>query len=158
MSSIFEICPDTKPDLVGLASVSLIETQLNIKFSECQPMTKINCASDLSFSLASVSSYYPPSNLPITGTATLSNKPGSVTAPPSGSVFTYTNGGDNYVYTITAASAGKGSDSGSQSAGSAGSAAATAASKKSAAVYPTVQRGLGIAAIVVSIATRAIKW
>ncbi|KAK9444580.1 hypothetical protein VB005_01643 [Metarhizium brunneum] len=142
MSSILEICPDTKPDLVGLASVSKIQTQLDIDFCECQPMTKINCASDLNFSLAGVSTYFPPSSLPTSGTATLSNNPGSVTAPPSGSVFSYTNGGDKVVYTITAASAsnGKGSESGAS-----GSATATTASKRGAAASVMVPKGLSMA-------------
>ena len=103
--SLYEICPDTNPDLIGMSQIATIETQLDIPFSQCEPMTKVNCESDLSFSLTGVTAYYPPNGLPASGTATLSNVPGSVTAPPSGSVFSYTNGADAVVYTISAAAA-----------------------------------------------------
>lgn len=138
-----------------MGSVSKIQTQLDINFRECQPMTKINCASDLNFSLAGVSTYFPPSSLPASGTATLSNNPGSVTAPPSGSVFSYTNGGDKVVYTITAASVSNGKDSES---GASGSATATAASKKGAAASVMVPKGLSIATIGFSLAAGAMEW
>lgn len=147
--SIFEICPDTNPDLVGMSSVSKIETQLDINFQEYQPMTKINCASDLSFSLPGVSTYYPPSDLPTTGTATLSNKPGSVTTPPSGSVFSYTNGGDSVVYIITAASVSKGGESGSQDSGST---TAATTSKKSTVGSIKVQKVYAVLMIAVVVA------
>lgn len=92
-------------------------------------MTKINCASDLGFSLAGVSTYYAPNQFPASGTASPTNRPGSVTTPASGSVFTYTNGGDKVAYTITAAPLLSRDGSG----GSGGSGAQTTGSKKSAA-------------------------
>lgn len=148
-----------------MAAVSKIQTQLDINFNECEPMTKINCASDLKFSLTGVSTYYPPSSLPTTGTATLSNKPGSVTAPPSGSVFSYTNGGDKVVYTITAASAGKGGDSGSgggsgsQPTGSAsGTGAAATTAKKGMAGSVSVQKGFMVTISVLAMAVGLASW
>lgn len=42
--------------------------------------------------------------MPASGASTLYNVAGTVTAPASGDHFTYTNGGDGQVYTISAAS------------------------------------------------------
>jgi len=61
--------------------------------------------------------FYGPNNLPASGTQTLSNVAGTVTAPASGSVFTYTNGGDGQVYTISAASVKVGSGGGATTTG-----------------------------------------
>lgn len=101
-------------------------------------MTQVNCASDFRFSLAGVSTYYAPSQFPASGTAKPSNKPGSVTSPASGSVFTYKNGGDKVAYTITAAAFNGKDASGGSSGGSAGTTstatgAAPTQSKKNAA-------------------------
>ncbi|KAH8900101.1 hypothetical protein GQ53DRAFT_208742 [Thozetella sp. PMI_491] len=128
--SIYSICPGTNPSLLGLSVFNSLETLLSTKFSSCNSyLSKYNCVEDLGFSsIASSGSYYATTNLPSSGTATLSNVDGAVTAPPSGSVFAYTQGG-NQVYTITAASAnnaaatttggGGGSGTGSAAAGSA---------------------------------------
>lgn len=124
--SIWETCPDVDPNKAGLSYVSRAETLLDISFSECSPMTQINCASDFAFSLGGVSTYYAPNQFPASGTASPTNKPGSVTTPASGSVFTYTNGGDKVAYTITAAAVngnGNGGSSGSGSGDATGSAA-----------------------------------
>ena len=78
---------------------------MNLQFGDCNPyLSQFNCVKDLGFSsIAASGSYYASTNLPPSGTATLSNTGGSVTAPPSGSVFTYTQGGNSQVYTISAA-------------------------------------------------------
>lgn len=102
--SIFEICPNTDPTLVGLSRISDLETELNTPFSSCgQYLETYDCISSLSYSLDGVSTYLKPSDPLQTGTETLSNGPGTVTTPASGQVFSYTNGGDGVVYTITAA-------------------------------------------------------
>ncbi|KAJ9637614.1 hypothetical protein, variant [Exophiala oligosperma] len=104
LSSIFEICPNTDPTLVGLSRISDLETELNTPFSSCgQYLETYDCISSLSYSLDGVSTYLKPSDPLQTGTETLSNGPGTVTTPASGQVFSYTNGGDGVVYTITAA-------------------------------------------------------
>ncbi|KAJ4205912.1 hypothetical protein NW759_014389 [Fusarium solani] len=119
LSSIVEICPDTDPKFAGLAEISQLESQLNVQFDTCgKYMDTYDCSSQLSFSLDGVSTFYKPDDSLKTGTATLSNGPGTVTAPASGHIFTYTNGGDGVVYTITAAADKAGSGSKGDSSGS----------------------------------------
>lgn len=130
----YNICPDTDPTLIGLSNVSQLESQVNTPFDSCGSyLNTYDCISDLSYSLDGVSTYYKPTNLPKSGTATLSNAAGTVTAPASGSVFTYTNGGDGVVYTITAAGvkdsgSGSGSSSDSPQSTTSGDAAANTGS------------------------------
>lgn len=86
-------------------------------------MDTYDCISDLGYSLAGVSTYVKPTDLSLTGTASLSNGPGTVTSPASGKVFTWTNKGDGEVWTVTAASfngdsASGGSQGGGPNAGS----------------------------------------
>ncbi|OAA58282.1 hypothetical protein ISF_06821 [Cordyceps fumosorosea ARSEF 2679] len=120
MSSFFEICPNTDPKLLGLNNIGQLQTAANTQFSSCgKYLNTYDCAKDLGFKLDGVSTYLKPDDQLTTGTATISNVPGTVTAPASGRVFTYTNGGDGTVYTITAA--GKFSDSGSGSGSPPGS-------------------------------------
>ncbi|KAL5604986.1 hypothetical protein FOVSG1_005133 [Fusarium oxysporum f. sp. vasinfectum] len=152
LSSIVEICPKTDPNLIGLKQISSLESELNVDYKSCGSyMETYDCSSKLSYSLEGVSTYYKPDDPLKTGTATLSNNPGSVTAPASGKVFSYTNGGDGTVYTITAAGVGKdssdskgssdsnsGSGSSDDSSGSTGTATgdsskATESSKKNGA-------------------------
>ncbi|PNY18341.1 Uncharacterized protein TCAP_07545 [Tolypocladium capitatum] len=93
LSSIYGICPDTEPKLIGFSEVSKLEGLLNTPFDTCATyMSEFDCVSDLGFSHDTIHTYYKPNNLPSqTGTATLSNKPGTVTAPASGLAFTYSN-------------------------------------------------------------------
>lgn len=84
-------------------------------------METYDCSLQLSYSLEGVSTYYKPDDPLTTGTATLSNNPGSVMTPASGHIFSYTNGGDGTIYTITAARDKGGSDSKSDSDKSDGS-------------------------------------
>lgn len=148
-TSIYAICPSTDPTLIGLSSVQQVETTLDTPISDCQPyLEQYNCVSDLGFSQVVGNTFYGPSNLPATGTQTLSNVPGSVTAPASGNVFTYTNGGDGQVYTISAASVKAGSGgsattTGKEATGASGGSAntgsaATAAATKSSGVEKLV--------------------
>ncbi|EEU34450.1 uncharacterized protein NECHADRAFT_82281 [Fusarium vanettenii 77-13-4] len=163
LASIVEICPDTAPKYAGLAEISQLETQLNVQFDTCEKyMDTYDCHSDLSFSLDGVSTFYKPDDSLKTGTATLSNGPGTVTAPASGHIFTYTNGGDGVVYTITAAadkasSGSKGDSSGSKStsipneSSSESKGKATESSSKSAGVMLETGNCLVLGAILVSI-------
>ncbi|KAF5977253.1 putative membrane protein [Fusarium bulbicola] len=122
LSSIVEICPKTDPNLIGLKQLSTLESELNVDYKSCGSyMETYDCSSQLSYSLEGVSTYYKPDDPLKTGTATLSNNPGSVTAPASGKVFLYTNGGDGTAYTITAAGVGKGSSGSKGSSESDGS-------------------------------------
>ncbi|RMJ17566.1 hypothetical protein CDV36_002746 [Fusarium kuroshium] len=121
LAGIVEICPNTDPKFAGLAEISKLESQLNVQFDTCgKYMDTYDCRSELSFSLDGVSTFYKPDDSIKTGTATLSNGPGTVTAPASDQIFTYTNGGDGVVYTIKAGgdkagSGTKGDSIGSQS-------------------------------------------
>lgn len=58
---------------------------------------------ELNFSNVARGTFYTPGNLPPNGTAGLSVMTGTVSAPPSGTLFSYTNYFDSTVYTITAA-------------------------------------------------------
>lgn len=112
--SFFDICPNTDPKLLGLSNIGTLESAADTQFSDCgKYLDTYDCAKDLGFNLDGVSTYLKPADKLTTGTATLSNVAGTVAAPASGSVFSYTNGVDGKVYTITAA--GKFSDSGSGS-------------------------------------------
>lgn len=136
--SIYRICPTTDPSLIGLSSVNELETNLDTPFSSCSSyLTEFPCESDLGFPAAAGGTFYGPNNLPTSSTQPLSNVAGTVTSPASGAMFTYTDGGDSQVYTISAASfgdggsgatatiTGKSGHSGSTAGGSSGSSTAT---------------------------------
>ncbi|PTB71722.1 hypothetical protein M440DRAFT_1395438 [Trichoderma longibrachiatum ATCC 18648] len=174
LSSLYNICPDTDPKLIGLSNVSQLQSQLNTDFNSCGSyLETYDCVADLGYSLDGVSKYYKPTDTVPSGTATLSNAAGTVTSPASGTVFSYTNGGDGTVYTITAAGhvqdsgdsdSGSGSNSdssGSQTTGSRDAAATTASSQGSAtAASPTEtgskKSGAGVAAASLYLAVVAI--
>ena len=114
LNSIYGICPTTDPTLIGLSNVNQLETILDTPFDTCGSyLSEFPCGSKLGFTPVAGGTFYGPDNLPASGTATLSNLGGTVTSPASGAVFTYTNGGDGVVYTISAANV-KGSGSGSE--------------------------------------------
>ncbi|OBT75494.1 hypothetical protein VF21_04920 [Pseudogymnoascus sp. 05NY08] len=115
LSSIYGICPTTDPTLIGLNQVQSLQTNLNTPIDSCAPyIAQYPCESDLGFSAVAGGTFYDAANLPASGTATLSNGPGTVTVPASGSVFTYTNPADSQVYVISAAGVKAGAgDSGS---------------------------------------------
>lgn len=120
-----EICPATDPKLIGSSNIQQIETTINTDFKSCGSyLDTYDCKNDLGFNIDGVKSFLKPNDPLTTGTATLSDMPGTITAPASGKVFSYTNGGDGTVYTITAAgkikggkSGGSGSKGNSKSAG-----------------------------------------
>ncbi|KAH0497573.1 hypothetical protein TgHK011_004870 [Trichoderma gracile] len=151
LSSLYNICPDTDPKLIGLSNVAQLQSQLNTDFNSCGSyLDTYDCVHDLGYSLDGVSKYYKPTDAVPSGTATLSNAAGTVTAPASGTVFSYTNGGDGTVYTITAVghASGLGSDSGAGSGGSDGSGSSgsqTTASSDAAATTAGSQGGASAA-------------
>lgn len=146
--SIYETCPDTDPNLIGLSYVSQLETGFNQPFSECgNYMSSVDCQKDLGFT--AVSSIIQPGHTPASASGTLSNGAGTVTSPASGAVFTYTNAADSQVYTISAASSsggdgakksGKGSSDATATAESSGS---SKHSNSGAAVHHSVVGGFG---------------
>jgi hypothetical protein len=140
LSSIYGLCPNTDPSLIGISTLNTLETTYDQPFSGCDAALSSGiCESQLGWPKVAGGEYYGPSNLPKNGTNTLSNEAGTVTSPASGAVFTYTNGANTQVYTISAASvgkavaattssSGKGGSSGSTIATGTGSAAGSAAS------------------------------
>lgn len=76
-------------------------------------MSAYDCTTELNFTNVADGMFYTPDNLPANGTATLSKIAGTVSVPPSGTLFSYTNYFDSTVYTITAAVDGKDSVPGS---------------------------------------------
>lgn len=70
-------------------------------------MNAYNCTTELNFTDVAGGTFYTPDDLPANGTATVSNIAGTVSAPPWGTMFSYTNYFDSTVYTITAAVGGQ---------------------------------------------------
>lgn len=66
-------------------------------------MSAYDCKTELNFTNVADGIFYTPDNLPASGTASLSIVAGTVSAPPSGTLFSYTNYFDSTIYTITAA-------------------------------------------------------
>jgi hypothetical protein len=63
----------------------------------------VDCIADLGFvAPLTTGTVYNPSNTPAAGTQTLFDEPGTVTAPPSGSVFTWYAYQSSYSYVVTA--------------------------------------------------------
>ncbi|RDW80155.1 hypothetical protein BP6252_04793 [Coleophoma cylindrospora] len=144
ISSIYDICPNTDPNLIGLSLIQQYETALNTPFSSCDSyLAEFNCVSDLGFQNVPGGTFYSQGNLPAAGNNTLSNIAGTVTSPASGSVFTYTNSGDSQTYTITAASVNAGSQSTKAGGGkttATGSSGAIATNSAGAAASPTTSQ------------------
>ena len=83
-------------------------TNYDNPFSGCaSTLSNDICEAQLGWPKIAGGTCYGPSDLPASGTATLSNGVGTVTTPASGAVFTYTNGANTQVYTISAARVGK---------------------------------------------------
>lgn len=103
---MYETCPDTIPAAIGadswLSGVSLYGTLVD--WASCgSVLDEHNCA-DLNFAppSANSSTFYKPNNFPPNGTQTLYNtgSMNAVTAPPSGSVITWSQ--SSVTYTATA--------------------------------------------------------
>jgi hypothetical protein len=100
---IYDICPNTNPAEIGL------DTLLNAvapyyPWPNCVgSLNQYNCVADLGFEAPlSTGAVYNPTNLPASGTQTLSNIAGEVTSPASGSIFSFTAIGQEW--TVTALS------------------------------------------------------
>lgn len=151
--SYFNICPDTNLYLIGFSMVETLAANSDTYFEDCSSVLPFeSCIATLNFSSSLIGGLYMgPGDFPPNGTGTLSNSPGTVTAPASGAVFTYTNAADNEIYTITAMGfkAGGASEAtttgtgGSTATGSAG-AAATVSKKSDAGRRGVGMVGLGL--------------
>lgn len=149
--SIHNFCPTTDPSLLGVTSQSQLDT-----FKTCSAsLSQFNCASDLGFDSTSVGgTFFNPNNLPASGTATLSNLPGSVTAPANGPVFTYTNGADGITYTISAVnfkagSGGSGSSGSGSTSGSSGGTGTNSGSSTSGQKGNSPSNGISVRGLMV---------
>ena len=104
--------PALDPKLIGLSNIQKIETAINTNFQNCgNYLDTFDCKNDLGFNMDGAESFLKPNDAPTTGTSTLSDAPGTMTAV-SGKIFSYTNGGDGTVCTITAAGKIKSNKSG----------------------------------------------
>lgn len=104
----YNICPDTQPSLIGISEVLAYIADLEQPWSSCSAfMSAYSCTSELNFSNIANGPFLMPNDLPPSGTASLSVIGGTVSAPPLGTLFSYTNSFDSAVYTITAAIGGK---------------------------------------------------
>ncbi|PMD47251.1 hypothetical protein L207DRAFT_506248 [Hyaloscypha variabilis F] len=102
-SALFDICPATNPEDIGL-SVILNDFNQTVPWPSCGAyLDGIDCVSGFGYvAPLTTGSIYGPSNTPVPGTQTLFDEPGEVTAPPSGSVFTWYGYESSYYYAVTA--------------------------------------------------------
>lgn len=102
---MYDICPDTDPKLIGLTKI-LDATSATLPWSSCGPsLDEFDCVNDLGYEAPlSTGSVYNPTDLPASGTQTLSNIAGEVTSPASGAVFSYSAIGSEW--TVSALSIG----------------------------------------------------
>lgn len=145
---MYETCPDTIPADMG-ADLWLATSTLwgsVIQWDQCGTyLDKYSCP-DLGFAgpASNSSTFYKPNSFPPNGTQTLHNTgvATAITAPPSGSVFTWSQ--TNVMYTVTAspwknsnakptATGGSGSSGSSGSSGGSGTAGAAGSTKTGAA-------------------------
>nr|CEG05546.1 unnamed protein product [Fusarium clavum] len=107
LSTFWDICPDTKPSLLGADDYWNALISRDEEYSQCGDYNDVySCANDLKFTPPGKdksAQFYGPGELPKNGTETLKNMDGSITSPLSGATFTWTHG--NVVHPITVASA-----------------------------------------------------
>lgn len=110
-------------------------------------MDAYNCTTELNFAGVAGGTFYTANELPAKGMAKLSNIAGTVSAPPSGTVFSYTNFYDSTVYTITAAVEGKAPAVASGTPGAARVAGTASGSGSAAGATSTSEPKTGDAAV-----------
>jgi hypothetical protein len=86
-----EVCPATDPTLLGLNIVLETGIKETLPWPNCSTYPKnVDCVAGLGFvAPLTTGTLYNPSNTPAAGTQTPFDEPGTATAPPSGSVFTW---------------------------------------------------------------------
>lgn len=94
---MYDICPNTDPKLIGLNKI-LDATAATIPWSSCGPsLQEFDCVNELGYEAPlSTGTVYNPTDLPASGTQTLSDIAGEVTSPASGAVFTYSAVGSEW--------------------------------------------------------------
>ena len=107
--SAYEVCPDTEPTLAGadLWPVffpndlpNLYKTIPNWAWDTCDNNIDSNKCKNAGFTDSS-DKFYKPGHLPANGTSTLHNVGGTLSAPPSGTVVTWSQSSTTYTVTAT---------------------------------------------------------
>jgi hypothetical protein len=110
-AGFFDICPATDPTLLGLNVVLSLGTkgQYDLPWPSCGSyLQNVDCVADLGFvAPLTTGTVFNPTNTPAAGAQTLFDEPGTVTGPPSGSVFTWFAYQSSYSYVVTAMEAEK---------------------------------------------------
>ncbi|KAH7186266.1 uncharacterized protein B0J16DRAFT_363226 [Fusarium flagelliforme] len=106
LSSFWDICPNTKPSLLGADEYWNLLISKDEDYPQCGDYNDVySCAKDLKFTPPGKdksAKFYGPGELPKNGTDTLTNMEGTITSPLSGATFTWTDG--PIEHPITAAS------------------------------------------------------
>ena len=136
---MYDICPNTVPKLIGLDQI-LSAVAPTLPWPSCGPtFQQFDCVSDLRFEATlSTGKFYNPTNVPASGTQTLSNTAGEVTSPASGAVFSYSVLGTEW--TVSALSINEKQATTTEKS-AAGSVAATEGVSGSTAVSSTAATG-----------------
>jgi hypothetical protein len=138
--SIFGLCPDTDPTLIGYDNVKSMLAFYDEPLADCAPyFEEYSCVGDLGFNDLGVS--YLTATPTSTGTQTLYTTGGSVTRPVSGSTFTWTANG--VPRTVTAAKAQNTGSSDSSTSASSASASSGGSSGGSSAAASAAGTGTG---------------
>jgi len=118
---MYDICPNTNPNLIGLTAL-LNAVAPYYPWPNCvNSLNENNCVADLGFvAPLSTGSVYNPTDLPASGTQSLTNIAGEVTSPASGSVFSYTAIGQEFTVTALSIGEAKVTATAQNSAGNAG--------------------------------------
>lgn len=155
---MYETCPDTIPADMGAdlwLRVSTIYSAV-VRWSSCGSVMDAYDCGKLGFAPPSSNSntFYKPDNLPPNGTQTLYNTgaANALTAPPSGSVFTWSQ--SSVTYTVTA-SPWKNNQVKATGTGNAGTAGANGSAKSRATA--SRQLSLGNPAVWVPVITAVVK-
>jgi len=90
--SLENICPETDPDSMPFYATEV--QGISSYYASCTTvMATATCTtSPIEMPVptyGTIGQFYPPGQIPVAGTAALSDTPGSLTAPPSGSVLTW---------------------------------------------------------------------
>jgi hypothetical protein len=130
---MYDICPNTDPTLIGLNTL-LNAVAPYYPWSGCvDSLNQFNCVTNLHFEPPlSTGTVYNPTDLPASGTQTLSNIAGEATSPASGSVFSYTAIGQEFTVTALSINAFEATTTSQNGAGNTRSGGVTGATGTSA--------------------------
>ncbi|KAJ5358661.1 uncharacterized protein N7496_011074 [Penicillium cataractarum] len=158
MSAAWQVCPNTVPTLAGAnlwplffpSNLPNLYTSIpDFTWSTCDSTLSSTDCANLGFSDED-NKFYKPGDFPKNGTSTLHNVAGTVTAPPSGTVITWSQASATYTVTATGydrkvvvSGTSSGGGGGSMSVSGSGSEAGVTATANSA-VANGVGQGVGL--------------